>query len=85
MDKNLDLAADELFAKLRSQFSRVSLKDEEGNPTSEPVLAREFVFDFKAKTVPLGSVRVDLSQEDGMTVMFSNDCLLYTSPSPRDS
>ncbi len=73
MDKNLDLAAEELFAKLRSQFSRVSLKDENGEPTSEPSLGREFVFDFKVKSVPLGSIRVDLSQEDGMTVMFSND------------
>ena len=73
MDKNLDLAAEELFAKLRSQFSRVSLKDENGEAAKDPKLAREFVFDFKANTVPLGSVRVDLSQEDGLTVMFSND------------
>lgn len=75
MDKNLDLAAEELFAKLRSQFSRVSLKDENEQPTSEPKLAREFVFDFKVKSVPLGSIRIDLSQEDGMTVMFSNDII----------
>jgi len=73
MDKNLDLAAEELFAKLRSQFSRLSLKNEAGESTDEPRQAREFVFDFTKKGVPLGSVRIDLSQDDGMTVMFSND------------
>lgn len=75
MDKNLDIVADELFAKLRSQFSKVSLKDENGEPTSEPKLARKFNFDFSVKNVPLGSVGIDLSQEDGMVILFSNDVI----------
>jgi len=75
MDKNLDIVADELFAKIRSQFSKVSLKDENGQPTSEPKLAREFSFDFSVKNVPLGSIRIDLSQEDGMVILFSNDVI----------
>ncbi len=75
MDKNLDIVADELFAKIRSQFSKVSLKDENGDPTSEPKLAREFSFDFSVKNVPLGSIRIDLSQEDGMVILFSNDVI----------
>jgi hypothetical protein len=73
MNNNLDLAAEELFAKLRSQFSRVALKDENGESTSDAKLAREFVFDFTKKGVPLGSIRIDLSQDNGLTVMFSND------------
>lgn len=75
MDKNLNIVAEELFAKLRSQFSKVSLKDESGNPTSEPELARQFSFDFSVKNVPLGSIRIDLSQEDGMVILFSNDVI----------
>lgn len=75
MDKNLNIVADELFSKIRSQFSKVSLKDENGDPTDEPKLAREFSFDFSVKNVPLGSVRIDLSQEDGMVVLFSNDVI----------
>lgn len=75
MDKNLDLAADELFAKLRSQFSGITMKDENGDPTDEPKLARQFYFDFTKNNVPLGSIRIDLSQEDGLTVIFSNDII----------
>lgn len=73
MEKNLDLAAQELFAKLRSTFSKVALKDAEGNSTDEEELARQFNFEYKKNNVSLGSVRIDLTEEDGMTVMFSND------------
>ncbi len=73
MDKNLDLAADELFAKLRSQFSHIKMKDEAGDPTDEPKLARQFYFNFTKNNVPLGSIRVDLSQDEGLVVIFSND------------
>lgn len=75
MEKNLDLAAQELFAKLRSVFSKVSLKDAEGNPTDEEALARQFNFDFEKNNLSLGSIRIDLTEEDGLTVMFSNDII----------
>ena len=75
MEKNLDLAAQELFAKLRSTFSKVSLKDAEGNPTDEEALARQFDFEFEKNNVSLGSVRIDLTEDDGLTVMFSNDVI----------
>lgn len=75
MDKNLNLAAEELFSKLRSQFSRVAIKDEAGESTDEPELAREFIFDYKVQNIPLGTIRIDLTQEDGLTVIFSNDLI----------
>ena len=75
MEKNLELAAQELFAKLRSTFSKVSLKDAEGNPTDEEELARQFDFEFEKNNISLGSVRIDLTEEDGLTVMFSNDVI----------
>jgi|688.fasta_scaffold00012_169 hypothetical protein len=75
MEKNLDLAAQELFAKLRSTFPKVSLKDAEGNPTDEEKLARQFDFEFKKNNISLGSIRIDLTEEDGLTVMFSNDVI----------
>jgi hypothetical protein len=73
MDKNLNLAAQELFSKLRSQFSKISLKNEAGEPTDEEELARQFDFDFEKNNVSLGSIRIDLTDDDGLTVMFSND------------
>lgn len=75
MDNNLELAATELFAKLRSQFPTIKLKDEEGNDTDEEKFARNFTFDYEKNNIPLGSVSVDLSSKDGLVVIFSNDII----------
>ena len=75
MNKNLDLAAEELFDKLRSQFSNIELKNMEGDPTSEEKKARNFTFDYEKNSVPLGSVSIDISDEDGLVVIYSNDII----------
>ena len=49
MNKNLDLVADELFGKIRTQFPKIKLRDEESQPTDEPDLARFFEFDFETE------------------------------------
>ena len=75
MDMNLSLIADELFAKIRSQFPSIELEDEKGDPTDEPKLARSFKFDFKKKHLDLGSIEIDISDDDGMVIIFSNDII----------
>ncbi len=75
MNKNLDLAAEELFDKLRSQFSNIELKNMQGDPTSEEKEARNFTFDYEKNSVPLGSVSIDISDEDGLVVIYSNDII----------
>jgi hypothetical protein len=73
MNKNLDLVADELFGKIRTQFPKIKLRDEESQPTDEPNLARFFEFDFERNGVPLGSVSVNVSDDEGLIVTYSND------------
>ena len=73
MNKNLDLVADELFGKIRTQFPKIKLRDEESQPTDEPNLARFFEFDFERNGVPLGSISVNISDEEGLIVTYSND------------
>jgi hypothetical protein len=75
MDKNLNLIASELFGKIRTQFPQISMKDEKGDPTDTEELARSFSFDFKVKNQVLGSVDIDLSDKDGLVVIFSNDLI----------
>ena len=75
MDKNLNLIASELFAKIRTQFPKISMKDEAGEPTAEEELSRSFSFDFVRNNQELGSVDIDLSDDDGLVVIFSNDLI----------
>jgi len=75
MDKNLDLVAKELFGKLRSQFSNIELKDQNGEATGEENLARNFTFDYERNGVALGSISIDISDEDGLVIIYSNDIL----------
>jgi hypothetical protein len=73
MNKNLSNIADELFGKIRTQFPKVKLRDEDRESTSEPALARFFNFDYHHNRVPLGSIDVSISEKDGLVVIYSND------------
>lgn len=75
MDKNLNLIASELFGKIRTRFPEITMKDETGEPTDNEELARSFSFDFVQDNQALGSVDIDLSEKDGLVVIFSNDLL----------
>jgi hypothetical protein len=85
MDKNLDPIAKELFGKIRTQFPKIQLGDENSTPTDRPKDARFFEFDFIKNGKNLGSISIsiadaeseanedDLADNDGMVVMYSND------------
>lgn len=73
MDKILDKTAEELFGKIRSQFSKIQLGDQDSTIIDEPKDARFFEFDFEREGVSLGSVTITLDTEDGLTIMYSND------------
>ena len=84
MDKNLAPIAKELFGKIRTQFPKIQLGDENSTPTDRPKDARFFEFDFIKNGKNLGTVTVSISESnaddesesdagsDGMVVMFSN-------------
>jgi hypothetical protein len=73
MDKNLNVIASDLFGKLRSQFSNLKLSDKESQETSEEEEARFFDFDYKHQGENLGRISINLSEKDGLVVIFSNN------------
>ena len=75
MDKNLDLVADELFGKLRTQFPKIRLGDTDSKVTDDPSTARFFEFDFDRNGVALGSISVNISETDGLVITYSNDII----------
>ncbi len=78
MDKNLDIIAKELFGKLRTQFPKIQLGDQDSKVTNEPKSARFFEFSFSKNGVDLGNVTVSLDEGDdtdpsSLIVLYSND------------
>jgi len=80
MNKNLNLIAKELFAKIRTSFPEISLKDEESETTGKPSEARFFDFDYATDGHNLGRITIHLAgkdadedgDKDGLTVIYSN-------------
>jgi hypothetical protein len=73
MDKNLNPIAAELFGKIRTQFPKVQLGDANSEPTDQEKDARFFEFDFVKNGVNLGTVSIDISEDDGLVVIYSNE------------
>jgi hypothetical protein len=73
MELNLETTAEELFGKLRTQFPQIQLGDANNTVTDAPKDARFFEFDFVKKGQNLGTVTVDISEDDGLVVIYSND------------
>ena len=80
MNKNLNLIAKELFAKIRTSFPEISLKDKESETTGKPSEARFFDFDYAIDGQNLGRITIHLSEKDededgdkdGLTIIYSN-------------
>jgi hypothetical protein len=73
MNKNLSIIANELFGKIRTQFPKIKLGDENSKVTDDPKQARFFKFDYVVDGVPLGNVDVSISDDDGLVAIYSND------------
>jgi len=64
-----DKIGEDLFKKIRGRFSDVTIGDANGMVTNEPSKARFFDFDYKG----LGKVSVSISEDDGLSVIYSKD------------
>lgn len=73
MNKNLGKIAKELFGKLRTQFPKIQLGDEESKVTDEAENARVFKFEYTNNNSILGNMTVNISDEDGLVAIYSND------------
>lgn len=73
MKKNLDELAKSLFDQIRSQIPKIKMEDSEGSSTIEPKKARFFEFNYIVEGSVFGLVNIDISEDDGVTVIFPND------------
>ena len=76
MNANLESIAEELFGKIRTRFPKIQLGNESGEVIAnnkEIGSARFFEFDYVKEGVALGSVSIELSEDNGLVVMYSND------------
>lgn len=71
--KDLSRVGEELFNKIRGRFPNVTIGDEEGNVTNDPSEARFFDFEYKDNGKALGKVSISITEDDGMSVIFSKD------------
>ena len=68
-----DKIGEDLFNKIRGRFPSVTIGDQDGNVTNEPNAARFFDFDYKTGSRSLGKVSVSISEDNGLTVIYSKD------------
>jgi len=70
---DLDTIGEDLFSKIRGRFPNVTIGDDSGTITNEPNKARFFDFDYKAGERNIGKVSVSISEDDGLSVIYSRD------------
>ena len=67
--QEFDTISDDLFNKIRGRFPEVTIGNESGDVTNDPMQARFFDFDYNG----LGKVSVSLDEDEGLTVIYSKD------------
>ena len=63
----------DLFNKIRSQFSNIRLGDENGAATAEPANAVFFEFEFKEDADTFGSISVSIADNETMKVFYNRN------------
>jgi hypothetical protein len=63
----------DLFNKIRSQFSNIQIGDENGAPTADPSQAVFFEFEFKEDADTYGAVSISLADGEDMKVFYNRD------------
>jgi len=63
----------DLFNKIRSQFSNIRIGDENGTPTADPGKATFFEFEFKEDADTFGSVSISLADGENMKVFYNRN------------
>ena len=74
MAKELSNIAVDLFNKIRSRFSHITIGDETSAKTTDPDQARFFDFDFKVNNEVIG--RINLALQNDRIIILYNDSML---------
>ena len=75
--QKFDRIGEDLFKKLRGKFPAITIGDAEGNVTNEPSAARFFDFSYNNDGTDIGKVSISISEEEGLTVIYSNDIVEF--------
>ena len=76
--------SEDLFNKIRSQFSNIRLGDENGAATADPSSAVFFEFEFQEDADTFGSVSVSLADGENMKVYYNRDLVNKIDEDSRD-
>jgi hypothetical protein len=74
----------DLFNKIRSQFSNIRLGDENGSATADPSEANFFEFEFQPDSDTFGSVSISIADGENMKVYYNRDLIEKIDESDRD-
>ena len=74
----------DLFNKIRSQFSNIRLGDESGAATAEPGSAVFFEFEFQEDADTFGSVSISLADGESMKVYYNRDLVSKIDEDSKD-
>ena len=75
----------DLFNKIRSQFTNIRLGDENGAATADPSSAVFFEFEFKEDADTFGSVSVSIAEDGTMKVLADFDPKIFEKWTDRTS
>jgi len=71
--KPLNKTANDLFQKLRAQFSPVTIGNDETEVVNDPSEARFFTFEYKEKDKSAGTVSISIIDNRSLKVYFNHD------------
>jgi len=74
----------DLFNKIRSQFSNIRLGDENGAATANPADAVFFEFEFREDDDTFGAVSISLADGENMKVYYNRDLVSKIDEDSRD-
>ena len=74
----------DLFNKIRSQFSNIRLGDENGAATADPGSAVFFEFEFQEDADTFGSVSISLADGENMKVYYNRDLVNKIDENSKD-
>ena len=71
--QEFDKIGEDLFNKIRGRFPSITIGNDAGEVINEPSQARFFDFEYKESDKVLGNVSVNITEDEGMTIIFSKD------------
>ena len=74
----------DLFNKIRSQFSNIQIGGADGQPTADPQEAVFFDFEFAEDKDTFGRVSISLADDQNMKVFYNRDLVAKIDEDSRD-